>query len=176
MNDKTKSVSVSKSSETSDAAKQNVPAVQQLRSEIDRLFDDFGLFDWSFPFTRSRRSRMLRREDNWNYVPAVDIAETEKAFKLTAELPGMDAGDIDIKLSNGSIIVRGEKEASSETKDENYFFSERQYGSFRRTFTLPEGIDRDKIEADFAKGVLTVTLPKLPEAIKSEKNIKVKAG
>ncbi|AJY48012.1 Hsp20/alpha crystallin family protein [Martelella endophytica] len=175
MNDKSKSVSVSKSSEAGNAVRQNSPAVHQLRNEIDRLFDNFGLFDWGGPFTRSRRSRLSGREGSWNYVPAVDIVETGKAFKLTAELPGMDADDIDIKLSNGSIIIRGEKEDKSETRDENFFFSERQYGSFRRTFSLPEGIDRDKIEAKFAKGVLTVTLPKLPEAIKADKNITVKA-
>jgi HSP20 family protein len=104
----------------------------------------------------------------------VDIAEKEKSFEVTAELPGMDEKDIEIKLSNGNMIIRGEKRQEKEEKKEDYYLSERHYGSFERIFNLPKGVDADKIEASFSKGVLTISLPKKPEAIKPEKTIPVK--
>lgn len=152
------------------------PGIGHLRSEIDRLFDDFNGFDWRFPFTRRSLPRLLQGQTSWSFVPAMDLAENAEAFSLTAELPGMEGKDIEVKLSNGSLVIKGEKEAASETKQDDYYVSERQYGSFCRTVALPDGVDRDRIEAAFSNGVLTVTLPKSAEALKSEKTIAIKAA
>jgi len=79
-----------------------------------------------------------------------------------------------VKLSNGTLTISGEKKDERENKEKDYYFSERRYGSFKRAFRLPEGVDTDKIEASFDKGVLTVRLPKTTEARKAEKKIEIK--
>jgi len=109
-------------------------------------------------------------------VPAVDATEDEHAYRITAEIPGMTEKDVEVKLSDGMITIAGEKREEKEQKDKNYPVSERRYGSFQRSFALPDTVDRDKIDARFAKGVLTLTLPKKPEAVKQQKKIEVKAG
>ena len=83
--------------------------------------------------------------------------------------------DIDLSISHDTLTVKGEKRDEKEEKSKNYHVSERFYGSFERSFALPEGVDRDKIEAGFAKGVLTVTLPKKPEVVQQQKKIEIKA-
>ncbi len=88
----------------------------------------------------------------------------------------MDEKNIEVKLANGGLTIRGEKAEEKEEKKKDYYLHERRFGSFERCFAVPEGVDTDKIEANFRKGVLTVTLPKKPEAIKPEKKIEVKAA
>src|SRR5690606_41318480 len=102
--------------------------------------------------------------------------EKEKEYEITAELPGIDEKNVEIKLANGTLTIKGEKKEEKEEKQKDYHLSERRYGSFQRSFPLPEGIDTDKVEATFAKGVLTVKLPKTVEAQKAEKKITVKAA
>ncbi len=145
-----------------------------LRREIDRLFEDFDRGDWGFPFRRS----LTDWEPRWlgETAPAVDVAEKEKAFEVTAELPGIDQNNVEVKLANDVLTIKGEKKQETEEKKKNYYMSERRYGSFERSFQVPEGVDQDKIEASFNKGVLTVTLPKSVEAQKSAKTITVKAA
>ena len=109
-------------------------------------------------------------------APAVDMSEDEKAYKITAELPGVEAKDVEVSLSGDMLMFKGEKHQEKEEKDKNYYLCERSYGAFQRSFQLPDGIDRDKVAADFAKGVLTITLPKTPQAQKQSKKIEVKAG
>jgi HSP20 family protein len=86
----------------------------------------------------------------------------------------MDEKDIAVKLSNGTLTIKGEKHEEKEEKKKDYYLSERRYGSFQRSFTVPDGVDEDKIEAAFKNGVLTVSLPKTPEAQKKEKQIAIK--
>ncbi len=109
-------------------------------------------------------------------MPAVDVAESEKAYEITAELPGMDEKTIEVKVADGSLTIKGEKQEKKEEKEKGYYLRERHYGSFERSFDVPETVDADKIEASFKNGVLTVTLPKKPEAQKPAKKIEVKAG
>jgi HSP20 family protein len=148
-----------------------------LRREIDRLFEDFDRDLWGFPFRRSvfDAEPFWRRELSFTASPAVDIAERDKSYEITAELPGLDEKDIEVKLSNGGLMIKGEKQEEKEEKKKDYYLHERRFGSFERYFRVPEGVDTDKIEAAFNKGVLTVTLPKSPEAQKAEKKIEVKA-
>jgi HSP20 family protein len=147
---------------------------QSFRSEMDRLFDRFG-----FPSFR----RVFDVEPFWGNeasfgvtVPAVDVTEDDKAYKITAELPGLDQKDLEVSVSGDVLVIKGEKRQEREEKDKNRYLSERSYGAFQRNFSLPDGIDRDKIGADFAKGLLTLTLPKTAEAQKQQKKIEVKTG
>ena len=109
-------------------------------------------------------------------IPAVDVVESEKAYEITAELPGMDEKNIEVKVAEGGLTIKGEKQEEKEEKKKDYYLHERHFGSFERSFDVPESVDADKIEASFKKGVLTVTLPKKPEAQKPAKKIEVKAA
>ena len=109
-------------------------------------------------------------------MPAIDMSEDEQAYKISAELPGMDSKDIDVSVTGDTLVLKGEKRQEKEEKDKNYHFSERAYGSFQRAFELPASVDRGKIAADFSKGVLTITLPKTAAAQQPTKKIAVKAS
>jgi HSP20 family protein len=148
---------------------------RQLRSEMERLFDRFGFGMTPFRNWFDIEPALQVRTSFTMPSPAMDIVEEDKDYKLTAELPGMAEKDIQVVVSGDTLTVKGEKKQETERKEKNYSLSERSYGSFQRTFYLPEGVDRDKIGAEFAKGVLTVTLPKSASAAKS-KTIEVKAA
>ena len=154
------------------------PAFLSLRREMDRLFDDFGRGFWPLPTRRSMFDiePMWQPEATWEASPAVDIAESEKAYELTAELPGMDEKNIEVKVANGNLIIKGEKQEDKEEKKKDYYMRERSFGSFERRFEIPESVDADKIDASFKKGVLTLTLPKKLEAQEPAKKIEVKAA
>jgi len=109
-------------------------------------------------------------------TPAVDVVESDKAYEITAELPGMDEKNIEVKVANDVLTIKGERQEEKEEKKKDYYLRERSFGSFERSFGLPEGVDADKIEASFKKGVLTLTLPKKLEAQKSAKKIDVKSA
>ena len=144
---------------------------ENLRREIDRVFEDFGGGMWRSPFRRSffDFQPFTQRESSWAASPAVDIAETEKAYEITAELPGIDEKNVEVKFANGVLTIKGEKQEQKEEKKKDYYLSERNYGSFQRAFQVPDSVDTDKIEATFKNGVLTVTLPKSAEAQKAAK-------
>jgi HSP20 family protein len=149
-----------------------------LRREIDRVFDHFNWGSRGFPFTRRAFELDLPSlaPTGWDIAPAVDVTEKDKEYEITAELPGLDEKNIEVKLSNGTLTIRGEKKEETEEKKKDFHLSERHYGSFMRSFQLPGGVDKPKIEASFAKGVLTVKLPKSAEAQKNEQKIAIKAG
>jgi HSP20 family protein len=153
-------------------------AWRSLRTEMDRLFDRFS-GGWGMPSLR----RMFDVEPAFRYEssfavspPAVDISEDDAGYKVTAELPGMSEKEIEVAVSDGTLTLKGEKRQEKEQKDKNFYLSERSYGSFQRSFAVPEGVDRDKIAADFAKGVLTITMPKTAKAVEQKKKIEVKAA
>ena len=153
-----------------------IEPLARLRSEVDRLFDDFQWGLWRSPFGRSLfdTEPFARGEASLIKAPAVDVDEQDKAYEITAELPGMDESNIDVKFSDGVLSIRGEKREEKEEKKKDRYLSERRYGSFQRSFRLPEGIDENRIGATFAKGVLTVTLPKTTQARTAAKKIDVK--
>jgi HSP20 family protein len=140
-----------------------------LRSEMDRLFDAFTSRFGMTPFLSPRFGSMPGV-----LSPAVDITEEEGAFKVSAEVPGMAEKEIQVSLSGDTLTIKGEKRQEREEKDKNRYLSERTYGEFQRAFSLPADVDREKIEATFANGVLTVTLPKTAKA--APKKIEVKAA
>ena len=169
-------VKIEKSS-SAPSAVQSWRPFQSLRQEIDRAFEDFDRGFWRFPFGGS----FFDVKPSWGReltagAPAVDVAEKENAYEITAELAGMDEKNIEVKLVNGGLTIKGEKTEEKEEKDKDYHVQERRFGSFERYFTLPEGVEANKIEATFKNGVLRVTVPKKPEAIQPEKKIQIKAA
>jgi len=116
-------------------------------------------------------------EDDWalggSWAPAVDIFEHEGNLVLKAELPGIEAKDVDIRLENNVLTLRGERHFDNEVKRESYHRVERSYGTFSRSFTLPSVVDQEKIKAEYKDGVLRVTLPKKDEAKPKQISISV---
>lgn len=148
-----------------------------LQREVERLFDTFGRDLWRPPFNRSAFDvAPFWRRDLQFATPAVDIVDKDNAYEITADLPGLDEKDIEVQVVNGNLTIKGEKHEEKEEKRKDYFLQERHFGSFQRSFGIPEGVDADKIEASFKKGVLTVTLPKKTEAQKPVKKIDVKSA
>jgi HSP20 family protein len=137
--------------------------VSRLRSEMDRLWDEY--------FGPGRRA-FQPMEEAW--MPAVDVSETADKVTVKAEIPGMEAKDIEISMVGDTLTIKGEKKVEREEKDENYHMVERSYGSFSRAMKLPAVVEADKVEATYKNGVLTVVLPKKEEV--KPKAIEVKAG
>jgi len=109
-----------------------------------------------------------------SFAPAVDVYEDEHNVTLKIEVPGIDEKDIDVRVENNTLTVHGERKFEKEEKEENYRRIERQYGSFSRTFTLPNTVDTESVSADYEKGVLKIKLAKKAEA--KPKQIKVNVG
>jgi HSP20 family protein len=145
-----------------------------LRREVDRLFEDFQLGSWRLPFGGGLFDVQPLWRGEIGKAPTVDIVDTDRAYEITAELPGMDESNIDVKFADGTLTIKGEKRDDKEEKKKGYYLSERRYGAFQRSFGVPDGVDADRIEAHFQNGVLTVTLPKTPQAQKTEKKIAIK--
>jgi HSP20 family protein len=125
------------------------------------LDDDF----FRFPAFFSDEEKM--------WAPVVDIYEDEKEIVLKAELPEVDPKDVDIKLEDGYLILKGERKFDKEVKKENFYRLERSYGSFKRQFNLPSYVDKDKVKASYKDGVLKIQLPKKEEAKSTKVDIKV---
>lgn len=168
-------------SAVSTTAKKSPPAAkarewhpfETLRREVDSLFEDFARRPL-FGRGALNSDPLLRWEWPSVSVPATEVAESEQGYEVTVELPGMDESNIQVEVSNGVLVISGEKKEEKEEKKKRFYLSERHYGSFERSFRLPDGVDASKIEASFKKGVLTVALPKSPEAQQSEKKIPIK--
>jgi len=149
--------------------------VAALRAEMDRVFETF----WqSFGEAKPAPLQWPWRFDTafGSAVPAVDVLENEKDFRIVAELPGLSAENIDIDISDDLLTVKGEKADEREEKANNYRVSERRFGSFKRSFQLPRGVDADKVVAKFDKGVLTITMPKTVEAASRQKKVEITLG
>jgi HSP20 family protein len=140
-----------------------------LQREMNRLFDDFF---------RGFDLRPLRMADQkWaGFSPRLDLEETEKEYRITAELPGMEEKDVEVLLTGNSITLKGEKKEEKEEKGRNYYHTERSYGSFHRSVPLPEGIEIEKVDAEFKNGVLTVKLPKTAQEKTKSKKVPIKSG
>ncbi len=140
-----------------------------IQNEMNRLFDQF--FSDDFPF-----STRLVAKPTIDFLPRLDISETETEFKVSAELPGMEEKDIQIRLEKDTLVLSGEKKSESEEKDKTYHRVERSYGSFERVIPFDTQLDEDKVSAVFKNGVLTITLPKAGDAIRKTRQIEIKKG
>ena len=133
--------------------------VATLQEQVNRLFEN---------------SAQAGRADNsalTSWAPAVDIYETENELVLKADLPELNEKDLDIRVENNMLTIRGERKFEQKVKEENYLRIERTYGSFSRSFALPNTVNTEAIKADYKNGVLTVELPKSAES--KPKQIKV---
>ncbi len=151
--------------------------VATLRDRIDHLFDEFQE-GWPFGSMRRRAAHTIGVPFDWGFrSPAIDFVDKGKTIELKAELPGMDENDIEVHLTDRLLTISGEKkeEHTEGEKDSDYYLSERRYGSFKRSISIPEEVDTNKVAASFKKGILTVTLPKDPKALKKAKKIEVKS-
>jgi HSP20 family protein len=129
-----------------------VRELSSLQSEMNRVFNTF------FDTPSGANGGGLRR-----WVPSMDLVETDEQFVLRADLPGLSEGDVSIELEDNVLTVAGERKAEHEDKKEGFYRMERSFGQFRRSLTLPDGVDADGIAATFDKGVLEVRIPKPEE-------------
>jgi len=134
-----------------------------LHSRLDRVFQDSLRGD--------QREEAL---DSRAWAPAVDILEKDNEIVLRADLPGIDPKDVDIQVQNGTLTLRGERKFESDVKEDNFRRVERVYGSFVRSFSLPQTVDSEHVAAKYKDGVLEVTLPKRPEAKPRQIKVAVK--
>jgi HSP20 family protein len=143
---------------------EEVNPIFALHREMNRLFDDiFRGFDLAPLGT----DRFFDRAMGW---PNIEVSETEKEVRVTAELPGLDEKDVEVELANGVLAIRGEKR--TETEDKDRLFSERYYGRFERRIPVDD-VNQDKVSASFKNGVLTVSLPRSPDAQQKMKRIAI---
>lgn len=120
---------------------------------MNRFFNEpFGLMGWS-PMT-----------EGWGLVARADLTETDDAFEVQLEIPGVDPKDVDVEVTDNVLHVRGQKTREESRKDRNTWYEEREFGSFSRSIPLPAAVHADKVEAVFKNGVLTVTMPKSEKA------------
>jgi len=136
-----------------------------LQDRIDRMFDDFS--------SGFRMPSMLGDGD-FDLTPSLDMHETDKAVMIEAELPGVDEKDIDISVADQMLTISGEKKSEFEHKEADRYRSERSYGRFSRSVTLPFKINPDKVEARFDRGVLKLSIPKPAEAQHQMRKIPIK--
>jgi len=136
----------------------------ELQDRINRMFDEFFGGPWLMPWV----------EDRAEWLPALDVSETDEAVRVVAELPGVDPKEVDISLAGDMLTIRGEKRSETEEKRQDYHRIERRHGSFSRAVRLPAPVEADKVEATFKDGVLTINLPKREEAQTRKVKVEIK--
>lgn len=148
---------------------------ESLRREVDRLFEDFTMSSLKLPFRRPAFDiEPFWSPESWMAVPALDFVERDTAYEVHVDLPGLDEKDIEVKVEGGVLTIKGEKHEEKEENKPDFHVRERRFGSFERAIRVPQGVEADRIEATFKKGVLTIALPKTTEAQKPVKTIAVK--
>jgi len=140
----------------------------QMRDEMDRVFDSFlgrSLFGRPSSFPSVPVADLI--------APDIDVRENDKEIIFEAELPGIDEKDVQVVVRDGVLSLKGEKKSGRDERKETYHLVERSFGSFERSFRLPDATDQAKITADFNKGVLRIVVPKRAEAVQAEKKIPI---
>lgn len=175
-----KDTPIAKDKETLPASQAEQHPLLGLRQEIDSLFDNFFSSFSLGPFGRDHdlldpfRKFGATFSHTRGLMPSMDIKETDKEFRISVELPGMEEGDAELSLTDGQLVIKGEKKEESKSDEEGHYLMERRYGSVYRSFPLPDGVDEDSIEATYDKGILAITLKKLESEKKTAKSVKIK--
>ena len=138
------------------------PKPMNVFDDMDTMIHSFFNTDWNFP---------VRDTQNWS--PAVDVKETDNSFVLTADIPGLTKKDIKVNVANGKLSISGERTYETDQENDNYHYRERRFGTFDRSFNLPDTVDEEKISASFKIGILNVSLPKHENILPKEREIKV---
>lgn len=136
--------------------------LRTMQEQMNRMLD----MSWNREFGEELK------EGVWQ--PPVDIYEDEHSVVIKAEIPDVDQKDIDVRIENNTLTLRGERKHSSDVKKENYYRVERYFGQFQRSFSLPHSIDQEKIQASCDKGILTIILPKLAEIKQKQISVEVR--
>lgn len=137
-----------------------------LRNELDRVFD-------RFTGSSSRLRHAVGEELTGELIPSLDVHEDEREVVVDIELPGVRDADVKVSINDHLLVVKGEKRSARESHKGEHHVSERSYGSFHRALNVPDSVDEDKISAKLSGGVLTITLPKRPEAVGASREIPV---
>lgn len=146
-----------------------------LRSEIDDLFHNFfGRADRQQLFSEKNKLPLEENAENIFFFPDIDVIENDDALMLTAELPGLNKDDIDINFNDGTLTIRGEKQVERDEEVKDTHITERRFGKFARSYTLPRAIDADAIKAEMKDGVLIVTVPKIEDNVTKAHRIVIK--
>ena len=135
--------------------------IERLHERIQQYFDDFSSFGFNFNLSES-------------FSPKIDISEDNETVNVVAEIPGVKKENIKITVQDNILTLEGEKKKEESKKESNFFRTERTYGSFKRSFTLPSDVDTDKVDAKFENGILHVRLKKFVQKPKTEKVIELK--
>ena len=137
------------------------PKPLSLFDEMDSVVNsEFGR-DWNFPVNYT------------DWTPAVDVKETNDLFLITADIPGLTKKDVKVNIADGKMTIAGDAKVETDENNSRYHYRERRYGSFKRTFNLPESINEEKISASFKNGILEIKLPKHENVLSKEREIKV---
>jgi len=185
---KTKKAKVSKSSDKKkrSAKKVKSPAVVPARGEVStfepfhtlrRQVDDlFTNFTVSWPHFEMPKIEWptLTGTDTESAIAKFDLSENEKSVKVVVDIPGVDEKDVEVLVRDGVLTIKGKKQSEGEEEGEDFYISERSFGSFSRAFRLPDGVDEQAVAASFDKGVLTVTLPKISKSKTEARRVPVK--
>lgn len=146
--------------------KRNEDSVFSLQRDMNKLFDDF-LDDFRLAPFRVEKGAPAA------FIPSINVSETEKEIAVSAELPGMDEKDVTVELDDDVLTLKGEKKMETDEKGKGWHRIEHRYGSFQRSIQLPAGVDASKVKSTYKKGILNVTLPKLPEEQGKKKTISI---
>lgn len=141
------------------------PLFEEMRSMMDRSFSELMHDVFSGEELATTRRQVV--------TPRIDLSESDKDYRVVAELPGVERKDLDIELIGDRLTIRATRKKEKEEKGRDYHRFERTYGSFLRTLTLPDEVEADKIEAHLEDGILTVTLPKVDGAKRHARHIEV---
>ena len=138
------------------------PKPMNVFDDMDNMIHSFFNTDWNFPVRDTR---------NWS--PAVDVKETDNSFVLTADIPGLTKKDIMVNVAHGKLSISGERSHETNQENDNYHYRERCFGTFDRSFNLPETVDEENISASFKNGILSIQLPKHEVEIPKDRLIKI---
>ena len=138
------------------------PRPTSIFNDMDKMISNVFENDWNFP---------VRSKTNWS--PAVDVKESDNSFTLTADIPGLTKKEVKVNITDGILSISGERKFEDEKESGNYHYRERRYGSFSRTFNLPETVNDEDISASFKNGILSIELPKHEVVLPKEREIKI---
>ena len=138
------------------------PRRKSIFEDMDSIVRNVFNEDWNFPV------RDLRQ-----WAPAIDVEETDKHYRITADIPGLTKKDVKVNITNNILTISGERKTVNDSEKDHYHYRERHYGSFSRSFNLPETVKEDDVSASFKNGILAITLPKHEEVLPKEREIKI---
>ena len=158
---------------TSVPVMRSVSPIGDFQQEVNRLFEDF-FGNASLPSLFARGAPEARRM--FDFAPAIDVKETEKSYRIVADVPGIDSKDVQVTIADGYVTIKGEKKTESKEEKEGYHRQERSYGSFQRVIALPDTVNFDKAEASVKDGVLSIEVPKKTGSQAKERTLEIRSA